>query len=106
MNTQEIQKPLTQFLHNIPKTIRVDELIIFGSRLEGNAQEDSDVDVLVISDERLDMLYDASTRIYPEIHPWGFTQKELEKASKLKTLGYARISGYRFFAQQTIPSST
>jgi hypothetical protein len=82
----------------------VDQVIVFGSYLEGNATEDSDIDVLVISDDfksldedqRLDLLYEAKGFIEPPIHPWGFTPEELEKASELTTLGYARTAGIRF----------
>ncbi len=113
MDTQKIQKPLTQFLQHIPKHIRIAEIIVFGSYLEGNATEDSDIDVFVISDDfislsedqRLDILYHASVSIDPEIHPWGFTTDELAKASRLTTLGYARESGYRFLPQQSANAS-
>lgn len=106
MDTKKIKLPLTQFLNAIPESIKVDEAIVFGSYLEGTATEDSDIDVLIISDsfkhleedQRLDILYDASNNIEPEIHPWGFTKQELEKASRLTTLGYVRNSGYRFLS--------
>jgi predicted nucleotidyltransferase len=79
-------------------------VIIFGSYLEGLATEESDIDVLVISDEfaglnednRLDILDAAAEGIVPEIHPWGFTSDELKKAHRLTTLGYAREKGVRF----------
>jgi len=47
-------------------------------------------------DQRLDVLYQARRYIEPEIHPWGFTPEELQKASKLTTLGHARDQGYHF----------
>lgn len=104
MDTKTVKKPLTKFTRRIPKSVKVDKVIIFGSYLEGDPTEDSDLDVLVISDsfkdlnedQRLSLLYDARTFDEPIVHPWGFTNEELEKASPLTTLGYARDHGYRF----------
>jgi predicted nucleotidyltransferase len=104
MDLSQAEKSLDQFLHNLPKSIRVEEVIIFGSYLEGNATEDSDIDVYVVSedfenqdeDQRLRTLYKAARFIEPEVHPWGVTNEELKKASRLTTLGYACESGIRF----------
>jgi predicted nucleotidyltransferase len=104
MDIRPIKKPLTQFLQNVTQTIKVEQLIIFGSYLEGTAKPESDIDVLVISDnfkpldeeQRLDILYDAAENIEPVIHPWGFSNEELEKASELTTLWYVRTAGIRF----------
>ena len=104
MDISKIKQPLNQFVQKIPKSVKVDKVIIFGSYLEGNATEDSDVDVIVVSDDfrkmdedqRLDILYDAADDIDPEVHPWAFTNEELNQKSKLTTWGYARTSGFRF----------
>jgi hypothetical protein len=104
MDINQINHPLSQFVEKLPKSIKVDQVIIFGSHLEGKATEESDIDVLVISndfqrmdeDTRLDILYDAAKEIEPEIHPWGFTAQELKKASRLTPLGYVRDAGIRF----------
>ncbi len=104
MDINRIKKPLGRFLKNIPETIKVDQVIIFGSRLEGNATEDSDIDIYVVSnnfkkldeDKRLDILYKAGQFIEPDIHPWGVTNEELKKASHLTLMGYARDNGIRF----------
>lgn len=104
MDTTQIQEPLTQFIHKIPKTIEIDQVIIFGSYLEGTATKDSDIDVIVVSDDfknmseddRLTLLYRASRFIEPDIHPWGFTPEELQQASHLTPIGYVRDKGFRF----------
>jgi hypothetical protein len=104
MDIDQIKAPLNQFVKKVPKSIKVDQVIIFGSYLEGNVSQDSDIDVLVISDDfkkmnadqRLEVLYDAAEDIEPEIDAWGFTQEELKRAGELTTLGYARTSGIRF----------
>lgn len=109
MDLSQVEKPLDQFLHNLTKSIRVEEVIIFGSYLEGNTTEDSDIDVYVVSedfenqneDQRLRALYKAARFIEPEVHPWGVTKEELQNASRLTTLGYARESGIRFLDRRS-----
>ena len=101
MDSGAIKKPIGQFLKAIPKKITIDKILIFGSQSSNTNSKDSDIDILVISssfkkmneDERLDILYKASRFIKPEIHPWGVTQDELEKASALTTIGDAREKG-------------
>ena len=104
MDTRQINQPLKKFIKAVSQKVAVDEVIVFGSRLEGNAREDSDIDVIVVSDDfrkmdedqRLDILYDAADDIDPEVHPWAFTNEELNQKSELTTWGYARTSGFRF----------
>jgi hypothetical protein len=108
MDLSQVKKPLNQFLQNLQPTIQVDKVIIYGSYLEGNATEDSDIDVYVISDDfkgldedqRLDILYAARRSIEPDVHPWGVTKEEFNKASRLTTLGYAHEAGIRFLDSQ------
>jgi len=103
MDIKQVQKPLTQFVQNIPASIKVDQVIVFGSYLEGKARPDSDIDVVVVSEnfrdiepfDRSRMLDKAAGDINPEIQAWGFTTEELEAADELTTLGYARTSGIR-----------
>ncbi len=103
MDTRTVDRRLAEFRKAVAKRIRVAELIVYGSYLEGNATEDSDIDVLVVSndfagmteDERLDILEDAAGLTEPFIHAWGFTSAEIEQASELTTLGYARTAGLR-----------
>jgi uncharacterized protein len=104
MDIRPVKKPLNQFLQNVAKTIKVEQLIIFGSYVEGTATMDSDVDVFVISDDfktvalekRLDLLDAAAEGIEPRVHPWGHTPEELNRADELTLLGYARTAGLRF----------
>ena len=94
---------LTQFLQSLRQKLTVEEVIVFGSYLDGLATEESDIDMLVISsdfaaldeDNRLDILDAAAEGIVPDVHPWGFTPDELRKASRLTTVGYAREEGIR-----------
>jgi predicted nucleotidyltransferase len=104
MDINRIKQPLNRFIQKASQSIQVEEVIIFGSYLEGNATKDSDLDLLVISedfktldeDKRSEILYAASSQIEPDIHPWGLTREELQKASKLTLMGYARDNGIHF----------
>jgi predicted nucleotidyltransferase len=104
MDTKTIEEPVRIFQKALSQKIRVGELILFGSFLNGKATEASDIDLIVVSDdfkrltedERLDILEAAAESIEPEIHPWGFTPEEIEQASELTSLGYARKAGVRF----------
>lgn len=104
MDLTRLKKPLTQYLDRLAQQIQVEQLIVFGSYLEGTARVDSDIDVFVISDDftgltedqRWQILYPAARLIEPDIDAWGFTKAELKQASQLTTLGYARDQGVRF----------
>jgi predicted nucleotidyltransferase len=103
MDTRAIKHILKKYRAALSQAIRVQELIVFGSQLEGMASEGSDLDVIVVSndfatlseDERLDILEEAAEATSPLIHAWGFTEQELAAASELTTLGYARQAGMR-----------
>jgi uncharacterized protein len=109
MDVNQINQPLNQFVTKASKSIKVEEVIVFGSYLEGNATQDSDIDVVVVSDDfesldddqRLDLLYESADDIEPIVHAWAFTKEELSKASKLTVWGYARDKGIRFLAGQS-----
>jgi predicted nucleotidyltransferase len=113
MDTTIITQPLTALYDALSKTVNVSEMIVFGSHLEGTATDESDIDVLVISEDfkhmdqfdRLDILYALTRDSAVEIHPWGFTQEELNTASPLTTVGYARDSGFRFLSQMHLSGS-
>jgi uncharacterized protein len=107
MDSDRIKQPLNQFVKKISNSVKVERVIVFGSYLEGNATKDSDIDVFIISDDfktldedqRLDILYDATDNIdntEPDIHPWGYTQEELERASRLTLMGYVRDNGIHY----------
>jgi predicted nucleotidyltransferase len=103
MDTRAVSRRLAAFRAALTGQIHVAEIILFGSHLEGNATADSDIDVIVVSDdfaamtedERLDILEEAAGLDEPIVHAWGFTRREIEQASELTTLGYARTAGVR-----------
>ncbi len=104
MDIKQVQSQLKQFQKAVSEKIKIDQMIIFGSYLEGTAQDGSDIDVIVVSEnfngvdnfDRSRILDMAAGDIDPEIQAWGFTQQELEAADELTTLGYARTSGFKF----------
>ena len=104
MGIKQIRKPLNQFLEEVSKAVKVDQMIVFGSYAEGTATQESDIDVLVVSDDfknirsdiRLQSLDEAADRIKPDIIAAGFTKEELERAGKLTILGQVWTSGIRF----------
>ncbi len=101
MDINQIQKPLTSFYQKVAETIKIDEMIVFGSYGNGTATKNSDVDMIVISDDfinirsdkRFNLLDRACRNIVPDIQAWGITQKELNQASELSTLGQAKKYG-------------
>jgi hypothetical protein len=108
MDTRAIEQVISDYRNALALSIQVQEIILFGSHLEGSATPDSDVDLIVIShdfaalseDERLDILEDAAEVAAPTvaaiIHSWGFTPQEVAQASHLTTLGYVREEGLHF----------
>lgn len=104
MDHPAIKKPVNQFLKALPQNFKVEKVLIFGSYGRNSQSSDSDIDLLVVSDnfkkmdedKRLDILYRASRFIKPEIHPWGVTNEELTKASKYSTVGFAKNHGIYF----------
>ena len=104
MDITQIQQPLANYIRTLGKHIHVDDVIVFGSYCEGRADTESDIDLLIVSDsfadmnedDRLDLLYKTSQFMQPEIHPWGYTQQELQQASRLSLLGHARDTGTKF----------
>ena len=104
MDTRHVQQPVTDFYNRLAQAIPVEDLIVFGSYLNGTAGTDSDVDVVVVSeafqgqteDDRMRLLDQAAEGIDPVIEAWGFTASELRQAGKLTTLGYARDHGLKY----------
>ena len=101
MDIRYAKKPLKKFLDALPKKVKIEKIILYGSVVRKHAKHANDIDVLIVSDsfrkwdedKRLDTLYKASRFIEPEIHPWGVTKNEWNSASKFSLIGQARKSG-------------
>ena len=101
MDQKSIQKTVTAFVRRIPKKYTPEKIVLFGSRVRGDAKKTSDIDVIVVSkafvsiseDDRLYILYKASAFLTPEIHPWAVTPEEYASLDPQTTLGAAKKYG-------------
>jgi len=95
MDIEQVKPKLNSYLKKIGQHIRVKEAFLFGSLVTGEATSDSDVDVLILSDdfvhldedERSKLLYRTSVGIDLDLHVYGLTPEEFASASKLTALG-------------------
>ncbi len=70
--------------------INVEKIILFGSYAKGKPQPESDIDLIVISDdfknlnlrERLEILGLAAGKVFEPIEALGYTQEEIESEEK------------------------
>lgn len=105
MDLQKVKPEIDKYVRRLRKEIPVEAVILFGSLAQGRAREDSDIDMVVLSDrfsgmsddERLKFLYRNSVGFPYDLHVYGLTRKELDTASLLTTAGEAREKGIRIF---------
>lgn len=98
MDINQIKPAITSYLSHVGKRIRVDGALVYGSFVRGDTTQDSDVDMLILSqdfasmneDERLRILYRASVGFPRDLHVYGVTPSEFQHASPLTTLGSIR----------------
>jgi uncharacterized protein len=98
MGQETVTRIVKQFRKALESSnIRVEEIILFGSRAVGEEREDSDIDVVVISSDfadkdywaRIDILSEAIYKVYAPIEATAFTPEEW-KAGKSLIVDYAR----------------
>lgn len=104
MGIKKVKPVIEVYLAELKKRITPEKVILFGSYAKGEAGEESDIDLVVISSDfakyafpdRLDILYHARrhplTRKVP-MDIFGFTPEEYETASPLTTLGEVKETG-------------
>lgn len=98
MDLKHITPAITAYIANLKKRVQVDGAILYGSFAQGRARQESDVDLLILSDDfasldeddRLRLLYRASVGFPGDLHVYGVTPKEFSTASPLTTLGDIR----------------
>ena len=81
--------------------VQVERFILYGSFAQGNPREDSDIDLVVVSEsfqkmnlrERLEILGVGAARIMKPIEAQGYTSKEIELAPKMSFLSEILKSG-------------
>lgn len=99
MDIKHVTPAITNYLNNLRKRVRVDGAIVYGSFAEGQANRESDVDILILSDDfaqldeddRLRLLYRTSVGFPGDLHVYGVTPEEFAAASPLTTLGNIRL---------------
>lgn len=86
---ESIIQQLKVFLTNLNEIIKINEIILFGSRAEGTASRKSDVDLIIVSEdfegknffERASMMYDYWDLDLP-VDFLCYTTKEFNKLKK------------------------
>lgn len=86
--TQDINKIIERFKQALIKfNINPDKIILYGSYAKGTPREDSDIDLVVISDdfknmnlrESLEILGLAAGQVFEPIEALGYTSKEISE---------------------------
>jgi len=94
MGKNQINKSLKTFTRRVKQKLQPDQILLFGSFARGEANEYSDVDIIVVAkklseipeEKRLDLLYDLTTDLRPDFHVFGFTPQEFENPNPLTSL--------------------
>lgn len=112
MGLKKIKPIIDLYLKELKKSIKPQEVIVFGSFAKGRATSESDLDLVVISpdfagcsfDERFSLLVKA--RLHPKTRKiamdiFGYTPEEFAVASPLTTLGEVKETGVTIFPVKT-----
>lgn len=98
MDIKTIQPVVKRYIDSVAKRVKVQAAYLYGSVVQGQSTDESDVDVLILSedfgalnpDDRSKMLYRASVGFPYDLHVYGVTPSEFASASRLSTLGQIR----------------
>lgn len=109
MGIKKVKPIIDLYLKELKKVIRPQKVIVFGSYAKGKATPESDLDLVVISqdfadfspDKRFSLLFQA--RRHPKTRKiamdiFGYTPKEYDSASLLTTLGEVKETGVTVFS--------
>jgi len=88
-----IENVIKKYVHRLNEIIKVEKLVIFGSRARGDFMEDSDLDLIIISEDLKGMSYLERTRLLDDvwrkinvtglrIEAFGYTEEEYKEAKK------------------------
>jgi predicted nucleotidyltransferase len=85
----------------IKLNVRPQRIMLFGSYANGKPREDSDIDIVVISEdfrnlnlrERLEILGLAAGRVFEPIEAWGYTPEEVKNVNPVSILNEVLSSG-------------
>lgn len=101
MGKKTVRKYISLYIRRL-KDLKPEKVILYGSFLTDHFKEGgSDIDLFVISerfeklddDERLKILYRRTVGLPIDFHLYGFTPKEIENVSPLKSLYHALKNG-------------
>jgi len=86
--TRDVKRIIERYRQELKSfNINSQKIILYGSYAKGNPREDSDIDLIVISDdfkdmnlrERLEILGIAAGRVFEPIEALGYTPKEIKQ---------------------------
>lgn len=103
----DVKRTVEQYVAQLQPEIRVSKVVLFGSHARGTANEWSDIDIAVISNDFKKMKSLAQVEFLalrrkgcdPALAPLGFTLDEYETASHLDFLGEIKRTGKVIFDQ-------
>lgn len=98
MADKKLKKELKDYLNKVNSVVKIDRAFLVGSHATNTAKKDSDVDLLILSDkfkkmsfdDRLKILYRQTVNLDLNLHIHPVTEKELNSASNLTSLGVMR----------------
>jgi len=102
LTTDQVRTEVLRFIEAVRGHMRVERAVLFGSYAYGEPHEGSDIDLVIVSPdfakmnrlERLEFLeriaWDSNSH---HIEPVGFTQEELQNASRTSVLSEIRERG-------------
>lgn len=94
MGKKQINQSLKIFSKRAKIALDPEQILLFGSYARNEANEYSDVDVIVVAkkfsqipeEKRLDILYDLTVDLRPDFHVFGFTPQEFSNSNPLTSL--------------------
>lgn len=98
----QVKQDIKKYIEELSRLgVKAKRVILYGSYANGKAGEDSDIDLLVVSDnfigmnlrERLEVLGVAAVRIFEPIEAYGCTEEELDNISEASFLKEVMNSG-------------
>lgn len=101
MDKKQIQNSLIIFKKRVTERFQPEKILLFGSFARGEADEYSDVDVMVVSDKfsgipqekRLDSIYPLIKDLSHDFHVFSYTKSEFDNLSRLLSISDVKASG-------------
>lgn len=104
MAGKNINKIIKQYISDLSVSIKIDKVILFGSAVDGKIKNNSDIDLLVLSNrfknmdvcDRFDLLYNSRKTDLTQSVPmdiFGLTLDEYNSASPISVIGEIKEKG-------------